>query len=229
MEKKTYLEKMYEKIKPELVQILNIKNSFRLPRLQKAVVNVGLSDNRFEPQKVEEIKKNINLILGQTPAESKAKKSIAGFKVREGQVVGFFATLRGKKMYAFLDKLFNIVLPRQRDFRGVRESCLDKEGILHIGLEDYTLFPDISPEEVKTASGLSVDIVTTAANRKEAKVLFEKLGIVFESEEARRMREEAAQKAKEEAKIRAEKIRIYKQQAKEVTAEEAKEESKTEE
>lgn len=222
MKKKTYLEKMYEKIKPELAKILDIKNPFRLPRLQKAVVNVGLSDNRFEPQKVEEIREKLTLILGQKPAESKAKKSVAGFKVREGQVVSFFATLRGKRMYAFLDKLFNIVLPRQRDFRGVREDCLDKNGVLHLGLEDYALFPDVSPEEIKTSSGLSVDIVSTACNRKEAKTLFEKLGIVFESKEARRMREEAAEKAKEEARIRAEKVRIYKQQAKEAPAGENK-------
>ncbi len=222
MAQKTYLEKLYEKIKPELAKVLNINNPWRLPRLKKAVVNVGLSDKRFEPQKVEEIKENLTLILGQRPTEVKAKKSIAGFKVRQGQVIGLMATLRGKRMFAFLDKLFNIVLPRQREFRGVRESCLDSHGILHLGLEDYTLFPDISPEEVKTISGLSVDIVSTASDRKEAKLLFEKLGIVFESEEARRMREEAARKAKEEAKIRAEKIRIYKQQAKEAGGEESK-------
>ncbi|MCD6421912.1 50S ribosomal protein L5 [bacterium] len=213
MSKKTFLEKRYEEIVPQLREKLGIENPFRLPRLIKAVVNIGLSENRFEPQKVEEIKRNLTLICGQKPLEVKAKKSVAGFKVRKGQVIALQCTLRGKRMYAFLDKLFNVVLPRQRDFRGVRESCLDQQGILHLGIEDYTLFPDLSPEEVKTVSGLSVDIVTSAQNRKEAKALFEALGIVFESEEARKMREEAMRKAKEEAKILEEKRKLYRQQA----------------
>jgi len=212
---KTYLEKRYEKSVPSLKADLNIKNSWQLPRLIKAVVNLGLSDNRFEPQKLAEIKKNLTLILGQIPCERKAKKSISAFKLRQGQVNALLATLRGKRMFAFLDKLLNIALPRQRDFRGLKESALDRQGVLHIGISDLVVFPDISPEEIKHSSGLSVDIISSAKNREQAKKLFEALGVVFESEESRKMREEAIKKAKEEAKMREEKIRLYKQQLKE--------------
>lgn len=205
----TYTEKLYQNKIPFLRDKLGIKNIFELPHLIKAVVNVGLKDNRFDLNSLEEIKQNLILITGQAPIEIKAKKSIASFKLRIGQVNALKVTLRGKKMYAFLDKLLNIALPRLRDFRGLRKSCLDKGGVLHIGLEDYTVFPEISPEKSKIASGLSVDLVTSSCNPKANRILFEALGVVFETETARKIREESARKAKIEAKIREEKAKEY--------------------
>jgi len=212
MNKDIFLKKHYWDIIPQLKEKLGVENIFALPRLKKAIVNIGLSNNRFEKEKIAEIKKNLSLILGQIPQEVKAKKSIASFKVRKGQIIALKATLRGERMWSFLSKLFHIALPRQRDFRGLHKKSLDERGILHIGLEDYTVFPDIYPEEVKTPSGLSVDVISTAKNKKEARILFEALGVIFETEEARKIREEAQKKAKEEARLREEKIKLYKKQ-----------------
>jgi|GEM_PF-39800 len=215
MNEGNFLKKHYWDITPALKEKLKIDNIFALPRLKKVVVNIGLSEHRLNKEAVEEIKKNLSLITGQIPVELKAKKSVASFKVRKGQVVALATTLRGERMWAFLGKLFHIALPRRRDFRGLREENLDKEGNLHIGLEDLALFPDVSPEEIKVPTGLSVDIVTTAKSREEAKILFQLLGVVFESKEARKMREEAQKKAKEEEEAREERIKLYKKQMEE--------------
>jgi large subunit ribosomal protein L5 len=213
MSNKNYTENLYQEKIPFLKEKLGIENIFKLPKPMKAVVNIGLRDNRFDDNKTAEIKQNLSLITGQVPIEIKSKKSIASFKLRVGQVNALKVTLRGKTMYAFLDKLLNIALPRQRDFRGLRRSSLDKNGILHIGLQDYVVFPEILPEKVKANSGLSVDLVANTRIYKEAKVLWETLGLVFETEEARKMREESARKSKVEAKIREEKAKEYRKQA----------------
>ncbi|MDD3773927.1 MAG: 50S ribosomal protein L5 [Patescibacteria group bacterium] len=228
MSNQTYTEKLYLEKIPFLKEKLGIENIFELPRLSKVIVNIGLRDNRFDDNKLAEVKSNLALITGAIPIEIKAKKSIASFKLRIGQVNALKVTLRGKKMYAFLDKLFNVALPRLRDFRGLRKSCLDKNGILHIGLEDYTVFPEISPEKNKTFSGLSVDLVTNVQDSKVTRIFFQALGIIFETEEVRKMREESNRKAKMEAKIREEKAKEYKKLAAEETvspaeAEETKE------
>lgn len=227
MIKQTLTQKLYEEKIPQLRKDLGIDNIFALPKLIKAVVNIGLRDNRFDDNKMAEVKQNLALITGQIPQEIKAKKSIASFKLRIGQVNALRVTLRGRRMYAFLDKLLNVALPRQRDFRGLRKTCLDSSGVLHIGLEDYTVFPEIMPEKIKTTSGLSVDLVLNTRDPKQARALFEALGIVFESEEARKIREESARKAKVEAKMREEKAKEYRQLAQEEAAA-PKEETQTE-
>ena len=215
MTNKTLTQTIYQKKIPQLRKDLGVENIFEIPKLQKVVVNIGLRDNRFDDNKMAEVKQNLALITGQIPQEIKSKKSIASFKLRIGQVNALKVTLRGHRMYAFLDKLLNIGLPRQRDFRGLRKSCLDQSGVLHIGLEDYTVFPEILPEKVKTTSGLSSDIVLNIRDPKKARVLFEALGVVFETEDARKMREESTRKSKVEAKIREEKAKEYRQLAQE--------------
>jgi len=227
MPNQTYTQKLQEEKFKELKKQFSIDNIFDLPRLMKIVVNIGLGENRFDENKIIEIKNNLALISGQNPVEIKAKKSIASFKLRIGQINALKVTLRGKKMYAFLDKLLNIVLPRQRDFRGLRKTTLDKNGILHIGILDYSVFPEISPENLKTNTGLSADIITNSDNVKLNRDFFKMIGVVFETEEARKMREETVQKARIEAKIREEKAKEYRKLAQEEAAAPEEEQKET--
>ena len=162
------------------------KNDLSLPRIEKIVVNIGVGrlsgQTNFEEKILPEVTKGISLITGQKPVPAKAKKSIAGFKIRTGQVVGLKITLRRRRMTDFLNKLIKVVLPRVRDFRGIDLTSIDKRGNLNIGLRDYSVFPEINPEESKVDFGLEISIVSTAKHREEAIALYRILGIPLKNQ-----------------------------------------------
>ena len=165
-----------EKVIPAMKEKFGYKNSLSVPKIERVVVNTGFSpvvrDDKFQ----EEIANSISLIAGQRPSFRQAKKSIAGFKTREGMKVGLAVNLRGQRMYDFLDRLIHIVLPRSRDFRGLDQKNIDQGGNLNIGIKEQIVFPEISAESARNIFGLEVAVVTTAKNKKEGKELFKLLG-----------------------------------------------------
>lgn len=172
----SFKENYQKKIIPELKKELGTSNVMALPRIEKIVVNVGLSRAIKDEKFLEVALRDLALITGQKMKITKAKKSIANFKIREGLTIGAMATLRKTKMYDFLSRLINISLPRTRDFRGIDEKSLDKNGNLTIGIKEHIVFPEISGEEVRNIFGFEIAIVVKAKNRKEALVLYKALG-----------------------------------------------------
>lgn len=163
-------------IVPVLKEQLGITNTHALPRLLKVVVNVGISAQNRDQQMLDIAQNVLTRITGQKPVATLAKKSIANFKTRQGMVVGCMATLRGRRMKDFVSKLVRLTLPRVRDFRGISESAVDKNGNLSIGFKEYIAFPEIRPDEVEKLHGLEVTLVTTAKNRERGLALFRALG-----------------------------------------------------
>ncbi len=170
-----------KQVVPELIKRFGYKNKYTVPKIEKVVINVGLNramtekDSKYTDLVVETISK----ISGQRPVVNLAKKSIAGFKIREGIPVGAHTTLRRVKMYDFMEKLINIALPRIRDFRGLEERNIDQQGNLSIGFKEQTVFPEIIQESVEKTHGLQVVITTTAKKREEALELFKLLRFPF--------------------------------------------------
>src|SRR5260370_7041964 len=152
-----------------LLKELELKNPMAVPRLHKIVVNMGMGEATQNAKILDPAVNELGQITGQKPVVTKAKKSIAAFKVREGQAIGCMVTLRGDRMYEFFDRLVNIVLPRVRDFRGVSTKSFDGRGNYTIGLHDQLIFPEISYEKVDKQKGMNVTIVTTAANDNQAR------------------------------------------------------------
>jgi len=183
--KEFYQKKSISKLKTEL----KIKNKLDLPKLEKVVVTLGLSEARFDKKATQERIESLKKICGQKPLALRAKKAISNFKIRQGQVIAYLSTLRGKRMYDFVDKLFNIVLPRMRDFRGIASYSFDKSGNLSLGIKEQIFFPEIKIEEVEKTHGLGITIVTTAKDKKESIVLMKALGAVI-IEEKRKKEEE---------------------------------------
>lgn len=175
----TYREEFEKKIVPHLKKELSLAHTLAVPRVQKITVNVGLNASKKEAKLMDVAKETLRRITGQQPVETKARLSIAGFKVREGMVVGLKVTLRGDKMYDFLQKLIHITLPRSRDFRGILESSVDATGNLTIGFKEHLAFPEIRSDEVELMHGLEVVINTTATTHKEGLLLFSALGVPF--------------------------------------------------
>jgi large subunit ribosomal protein L5 len=170
----------YQKeIKEKLMKELAIKNPFAVPKVEKIVINVGAGEAVQNKNVLEKIQEQIGLISGQKPIITKARKSISAFKIRKGLPIGVKLTLRGKRMYHFLEKLVKIVIPRIRDFRGIAESALDQHGNLNLGFPEQTIFPEIDFDKIDKIRGLQVTIVTSTNDRKSAKKLFEFLGIPF--------------------------------------------------
>lgn len=165
----------------EIKKAFGYKNDLALPKLDKIVVNVGVGrlsqQPSFEEKILPEVAKELAEITGQKPAPTKAKKSIAGFKIRAGQIVGLKVTLRHQRMYDFLQRLINVALPRLRDFRGIDLKNVDKKGNLNIGLQDHLIFPEVNPEASKVDFGMEISIVSTAKKREEAIELYRILGI----------------------------------------------------
>lgn len=161
----------------ELWKEMGYSNSMAAPRVEKVVISTGVG-SISDAGKRELIQDRLNKITGQKPVKRGARKSIASFRIRQGNVVGYQVTLRGKRMFDFLDKLLNVSLPRMRDFKGLTNK-VDETGNLTIGVPDHTIFPETSDEEIKDVFGLSVTVVTTAYNRGEAKRFFEYLGFPF--------------------------------------------------
>lgn len=161
---------------PAMTEQFGFTNSFALPKIQKVSVNVGFGKFLKEPKRIEEIVANLEAITGQKVVLRKAKKAIAGFKIREGLEVGACVTLRGNRMWSFLDRLVKTALPRVRDFQGIESTSVDKDGNCNIGLREQTVFPEIVPEKVQTTFGFQVNVTTTAKNREEGLALFTALG-----------------------------------------------------
>jgi large subunit ribosomal protein L5 len=160
------------------------KNPMAAPKIEKVVVSVGTGKkSRFDRTVNDFIADRLAKITGQKPAARGAKKSIASFKVRAGDPIGQVATLRGARMYAFLDKLINIALPRTKDFRGVKRHAVDEMGNVTIGIKEHTIFPETADEDIKDVFGLSITITTTTSNKEEAIKFFEMIGIPFAKEE----------------------------------------------
>lgn len=174
------LQEQYNtKIAPALKEKFGFKNVMEVPKIVKVMVTVGVGKFKDDKKKIELIVEDIKKITGQTPVKTKAKKSIAGFKVREGQVVGVVCTLRGYKMYSFLDKLVNIALPRVRDFQGIPKTSFDGRGNYHLGLKEQLFFPEISSESLENVFGLEVSVVTSAGKDEPARELLTQMGFPF--------------------------------------------------
>jgi large subunit ribosomal protein L5 len=177
------LKEKYEKeVKGTLASEFDIKNNLAIPRVTKVVVNMGIGLAAKNQQQMDALKRDLAVITGQAPAIRNAKVSIATFNLRAGMPVGLSVTLRGERMYAFLDRLFSIVLPRLRDFRGVPLKSFDKMGNYTLGFEEHTVFPEIDPTKSAAAHGLEITIVTTAGTPEKAKRLLELLGCPFVKE-----------------------------------------------
>lgn len=153
-------------------------NHMQAPRLQKVVVSAGVGSFK-DKKKIDVVLDRLTKITGQKPITRGAKKSIASFKTREGDIVGCQATLRGSRMYGFLDKLFNVALPRTKDFRGVPKMAVDEMGNISVSIRDNTVFPETSDEELRDVFGLAVTIVSTARGKKEGETFFCHLGLPF--------------------------------------------------
>ena len=174
------LRSRFEKeVAPALLKELELKNVMAVPRLHKIVVNMGVGEATQNSKVLDPAVNELGQITGQKPVVTRAKKSIAAFKVRQGQSIGAMVTLRGDRMYEFFDRLVNIVLPRVRDFRGVSSKSFDGRGNYTIGLHDQLIFPEISYERVDKQRGMNVTIVTTAANDNQARSLLKHMGMPF--------------------------------------------------
>ncbi len=171
--------KFEKEVAPALVKELELGNPMAVPRLHKIVVNMGVGEATQNAKVLDPAVNELGQITGQKPVVTRAKKSIAAFKVRQGQSIGAMVTLRGDRMYEFLDRLVNIVLPRVRDFKGVSTKSFDGRGNFTLGLHDQLIFPEISYEKVDKQKGMNVTIVTTAANDNQARTLLKHLGMPF--------------------------------------------------
>lgn len=167
-----------KKIAPEMKEKLGIKNVMALPKIVKVVVSSGTGKAR-DKKRNELIEDRLSKITGQKPASRQSKKSIASFKLRQGEVIGLSVTLRGKRMYGFLDKLINVAFPRMKDFKGFDEKSIDEIGNMTIGLKEQTIFPETADEELRDIFGLAVTIVTTAKNKQQALAFFKALNFPF--------------------------------------------------
>lgn len=172
-------EKYTKEIVPTLKEKFNHKNTLAVPKIVKVIVNVGLGVGVKDANYADLVAKTLRDITGQNPIRVKAKKSISGFKVREGMIVGMMVTLRGQKMYDFMDKLINISIPRIRDFRGIALSTVDKSGNLNLGFKEHIIFPEIRMDNVDRIHGLQVTASTSAKTREEGLELFKLLGVPF--------------------------------------------------
>lgn len=172
-------QKYNEEIKAKLTDSLGVKNPHALPRLVKIVVNMAVSEGKDNGSIIEKAGANITVISGQKAMVTRAKKSIAAFKLVQGAPIGVMVTLRGERMYAFLDKLINIVLPKVRDFRGVSDKSFDGQGNFNLGLREQILFPEIDYKNIDRIRGLQITINTTARDKEQGKKLLELLGMPF--------------------------------------------------
>lgn len=168
-----------EEVVSALTEKFNYTNVMQVPKLEKVVLNIGVGEAKDNPKTLEAAVRDLTTIAGQKPVITKAKKSIANFKIREGMNLGCKVTLRGEKMYDFLDKLMNIALPRVRDFRGVSDKSFDGRGNYSLGLKEQLIFPEIEYDDIDTLRGMNIVVVTTAQTDEEAKALLEELGMPF--------------------------------------------------
>lgn len=168
-------ERYKKEVISELKKTFKLNNSMKAPRIEKVIVNVGIGKHLKDASMVEEVVKSVAGITGQKPLMTKSKKSIAGFKVREGQEVGVKVTLRGKRQWDFIEKLVGTALARIRDFQGIKISSVDQSGNLHIGIREHLVFPEIIPENARNTFSMEVSVVTSAKNKEEGLALFKAL------------------------------------------------------
>jgi large subunit ribosomal protein L5 len=175
------LQKIYkEKVVKQLMSELHQKNVMAVPKIKKVVINAGVGKTLKDPKFLDAIINELKAISGQQPVKTLAKKSIAGFKIRENQVVGVMVTLRGHRMYDFLEKMIKVALPRVRDFRGVNPKSFDGRGNYSIGFKEQVVFPETSPDGIEHVFGFEVNIQTNAGNDHDAMALLKALGMPFQ-------------------------------------------------
>lgn len=172
-------ERYNKEVAPALLKSFGFKNVMQVPRLEKIVVNIGLGEALDNPKALEAAVTDLTSITGQKPVQTKARKSIANFKLREGRLIGTKVTLRGPRMWAFFDRLVNIALPRVRDFRGISANSFDGRGNYTLGLKDQLVFPEIEYDKIDKLRGMEITIVTSAKNDEEARALLRQLGMPF--------------------------------------------------
>ena len=174
------LREKYETLtKPELMKAFNYTTVMQVPKIDKIVINMGVGDAVANPKALDDAVEELMVITGQKPVVTKAKKSIANFKLREGMPIGAKVTLRGDRMYYFLDKLVSIALPRVRDFRGISKDAFDGRGNYTLGVKEQLIFPEINFDKVKKVRGMDIVIVTTAKSDEEGRALLTSLGFPF--------------------------------------------------
>ena len=174
------LKELYNKeITASLMKEYNYSSKMEVPRLEKIVVNMGVGDGAHDSKFIEAAVKDLEAIAGQKPVVTKARKSIAGFKLREGQPIGCKVTLRGENMYNFMDKLIKLALPRVRDFRGISKTAFDGRGNYTLGIKEQLIFPEINYDEVVKVTGMDIVFVTTAKTNEEALHLLNAFGLPF--------------------------------------------------
>ena len=177
-------EKYNKEVVPALRKAFDLKNVMEVPRIQKVVVNIGMGEAMDNPKAMEAAVSDLTTITGQKPVMTKARKSIANFKLREGRLIGTKVTLRGERMWSFLDRLMNTALPRVRDFRGVSGNAFDGRGNYTLGLRDQLIFPEIEYDKIDKLRGMEVTIVTTAKIDDQARTMLQLLGMPFSKKEA---------------------------------------------
>ena len=171
----------------KMKSVFHYKNAMAAPKMVKVVLNVGTGTAiKKDKNKNDAIADRLAKITGQKPAKRGAKKSIASFKVRQGDPIGVVVTMRGKRMYAFLEKLVNVALPRTKDFRGITRKAVDNIGNLTIGIKEHTIFPETADEDIKDVFGMAITLVSTAKDKKEGTAFFEILGVPFKKEEEKK-------------------------------------------
>lgn len=175
-------ERYQKEVVPALMKVLNLSNMMQVPRVEKVVVNIGLGEALDNPKGLEAAVADLGQITGQHPVITKARKSIAAFKLREGRAIGAKVTLRGERMWSFLDRLMNIALPRVRDFRGVSPNSFDGRGNYTLGFREQLVFPEIEYDKIDKVRGLEVTIVTTARSDDHGRHLLQLLGMPFTKE-----------------------------------------------
>ena len=173
---KTYYK---ETVAPALFKKFGYKSVMQVPKLDKIVVNVGCGEAKDDQKKIDAIMSDISQITGQKPVVCRAKKAVANFKLREGNIIGVKVTLRGETMYEFLDRFFNIALPRVRDFRGINPNSFDGRGNYSVGIKEQLIFPEIEYEKIDAIRGMDINFVTTAKTDEEAKELLALMGAPF--------------------------------------------------
>lgn len=174
------LKELYKnEVVPELMKKFNYKSVMQVPKIEKVIINMGISDVRENAKALENSMRDLSIITGQRAISTKAKKSIAGFKIREGMEIGCKVTLRNGKMYDFVYKLFNVALPRVRDFKGLSPNSFDGRGNYSMGIKEQLIFPEIEYDKIDKIRGMDIIIVTTAKTDEEAKELLKLLGMPF--------------------------------------------------
>lgn len=173
----------HQEVIPIFRKEFKVKSDYAVPRIEKVVLNVGLAEPDHQDQALQNMTEQLKVITGQSPRLTRAKKSIAGFKLRAGAPIGLMVTLRGRRMYQFLEKFVQIVLPRFKDFQGVARSSFDGHGNYNIGLEEQIVFPEIEYDKIDKIRGLQITIVTTTHNKKYAERLLELIGMPFKKDE----------------------------------------------